>query len=427
MGTYLDHSKKLIEKLSSVTDFESLIKRAMSERQHLPDDKKLPLEASPSEEGKKEKWQFLKEETNCEAATLVGDEGVAKAEHFRGNIENFIGVTQIPTGIMGPLHVIGTAANGDFYVPMATTEGALLASYHRGARAARLAGGIISVCLVEGVKRSPVFRFNNLGELAQFVMWILNEVPQFEKITNEISNYACLKDINTHAEGNQLILTFEYTTGDAAGQNMVTLCTDGICQYIVANAPVKPKEWYIEGNYSGDKKATAVSFSSVRGRKVTAEVTIPHRVVEEVLKTTAAAMAQYWQTSTIGVIQSGAIGAQGHIANGLAAIFIATGQDAACVSEAAVGITRMEHIPEKGLYASITLPNLIVGTVGGGTGLPTQRECLQIMDCVGKDKARKFAEICGAAVLAGELSIAAALSAGHFSSAHEKFGRTKKQ
>jgi hydroxymethylglutaryl-CoA reductase (NADPH) len=136
-------------------------------------------------------------------------------------------------------------------------------------------------------------------------------------------------------------------------------------------------------------------------------------------------MAEYWQASTVGTIQTGSIGAQGHYANGLAALFIATGQDAACVSEASVGITRMEVTADGGLYAAVTLPNLIVGTVGGGTGLPTQRECLELMDCYGSGKARKFAEICAAVVLSGELSIAAALSVGHFTSAHQKLGRKK--
>jgi hydroxymethylglutaryl-CoA reductase (NADPH) len=221
-----------------------------------------------------------------------------------------------------------------------------------------------------------------------------------------------------------LIMTFSYHPGDASGQNMVTICTDAICKYIVEHAPVKPNTWYVEGNFSGDKKATAMSFMHTRGKKVTAEIEISNEIVDAVLKTTPAKMAEYWQASTIGTIQTGSIGAQGHYANGLAALFIATGQDAACVSEASVGITRME-VTSNGLYASVTLPNLIVGTVGGGTGLATQRECLELMDCFGAGKARKFAEVCAAVVLSGELSIAAALSVGHFTSAHQKLGRKK--
>ena len=163
----------------------------------------------------------------------------------------------------------------------------------------------------------------------------------------------------------------------------------------------------------------------MRGKKVSTEIVLSEKIVNEVLRATPEAMAEYWRSSTLGIIQSGAIGAHGHYANGLTALFIATGQDVACVAEAATGITRMEHLSDGSLYASVTLPNLIVGTVGGGTSLPTQKECLELMDCYGAENARKFAEICGAVVLAGELSIAAALSAGHFSDAHKTFGRKK--
>jgi hydroxymethylglutaryl-CoA reductase (NADPH) len=292
-------------------------------------------------------------------------------------------------------------------------------------RATRMAGGVSSICLSEGVQRSPTFKFVSIGDLGAFLMWVLEHQADFPAIIRQHSRFAELLDMKTTIEGNHLILTFEYRTGDASGQNMVTICTDAICQHIVANNPTKPTHWFIEGNYSGDKKATALSFSNVRGKKVTSEVHLPLEIVEKVLRTTPEAMAQYWRTSTVGVIQSGAIGAQGHVANGLCALFIATGQDAACTAEAAVGITRMEVTPDGGLYASLTLPNLIVGTVGGGTGLPTQRECLAMLGCAGAGHARKFAEICGALALAGELSIAAALSAGHFSSAHQKLGRKK--
>jgi hydroxymethylglutaryl-CoA reductase (NADPH) len=331
-------------------------------------------------------------------------------------------MTQVPTGVIGPLRVIGTAAEGDYFVPLATSEGALVASYHRGAKATHLAGGVRSVCLTQGVQRAPLFRFKDLADLGKFVIWLLPQEEKFKEIVSQSSRFAQLDDVSTNIEGNHLTMIFNYTTGDASGQNMVTICTDAICKWILENAPVQPEYWFIEGNFSGDKKATAMSFMGVRGKKVTAEVNLPTEVVEKVLKTTPRKMAQYWQSSTVGIIQTGSIGAQGHYANGLAALFIATGQDAACVSEAAVGITRMEET-ESGLYAAVTLPNLIVGTVGGGTNLPTQRECLEMMGCYGVGNARKFAEISAALVLAGELSIAAALSAGHFTSAHQKLGR----
>lgn len=390
---------------------------------------KLPIERLPMGEATAENIQdrldFLQQK-NIDFEFLTGNRQFTDFENLHGNIENYIGMSLVPTGVIGPLHILGTAARGDFFVPLATSEGALVASYDRGARATRMAGGITSICLTEGVQRSPVFRFRSIAELGAFISWALIQQERMPEIVAQHSRFAQLQDMKSTIEGNQLILTFEFTTGDAAGQNMVTLCTDAICKYLVEHAPVKPDFWFLEGNYSGDKKATALSFTNVRGKKVAAEVHLPRQIVERILRTTPEAMADYWQASTVGVIQSGAIGAQGHVANGLCALFIATGQDAACVAEAAVGITRMQVLPDgSGLYCSVTLPNLIVGTVGGGTGLPTQRECLKMLDCVGVGKARKFAEICAAVALAGEISIAAALSAGHFSQAHKKFGRKK--
>lgn len=386
---------------------------------------RLSIELSATLEGLEKRLAFLQAETNKELPILSGRKQFQDLQQLEGNIENYIGMTTLPTGVIGPVRVVGSAAKGDFFVPLATSEGALVASYHRGAKACYLSGGATSICLIEGVQRSPLFKFTNLNELGLFLIWVLDQLDEFKKITEKTSRFAKLMEVNSNIEGNQLILVFEFHTGDAAGQNMVTICTDAICHYIVENAPVKPVCWFVEGNYSGDKKATSLSFTNVRGKKVTTEIVVPEKVITEVLKTTAEAMAGYWRSSTIGVIQSGAIGAQGHYANGLTALFIATGQDAACVAEAAIGVTRMENQKDGSLYASVTLPNLIVGTVGGGTGLPTQRECLELMGCYGQGNARKFAEICGAVVLAGELSIAAALSAGHFSSAHKNFGRKK--
>jgi hydroxymethylglutaryl-CoA reductase (NADPH) len=385
----------------------------------------FPVKEMFSAEGKKMRLDFLKNETGKDAPFLSGDQPFTDATSLEGNIENFIGMTMVPTGIIGPLRVIGTSAHGDYFVPLATSEGALVASYHRGAKATHLAGGIRSVCLTEGVHRSPLFRFKDLADLGTFIIWALKQEPKIREIISLTSRHAQLDDIATNIEGNQLIITFTYFTGDASGQNMVTICTDAVCKWLIENAPIKPVSWFIEGNFSGDKKATAMSFMNVRGKKVTAEIELPRSIVEGVLKTTPEKMAEYWQASTVGTIQTGSIGAQGHYANGLAALFIATGQDAACVSEASVGITRMERTEEGNLYAAVTLPNLIVGTVGGGTGLPTQRECLELMGCYGNGQARKFAEICAALVLSGELSIAAALSIGHFTSAHQSLGRKK--
>jgi hydroxymethylglutaryl-CoA reductase (NADPH) len=226
-------------------------------------------------------------------------------------------------------------------------------------------------------------------------------------------------------EGNHVYLRFEYRTGDASGQNMVTIATQAICEYIEHHSPVSPKYFFLEANLSGDKKASAQSFLGVRGKKVTAEVTLPAELVRSGLHTTAERMVDYWRMSAMGAVLSGAIGVQGHYANGLAALYIACGQDAACVSESAVGVTRFELTDAGDLYASVTLPNLIVGTVGGGTGLPTQRASLDLMGLAGPGNARAFAEVAAALTLGGELSIIGALCAGHFARAHQQLARGK--
>ncbi len=373
--------------------------------------------------GQENRTAFLENKLNTSIDYVKGKKVFEDHSQLQGNIENFIGMTQIPTGVVGPLLVNGSAAKGDFYIPLATTEGALVASYGRGIKACRLSGSVTSVCIVEGVQRSPYFKFKNMTDMGKFVLWVLGQTDEFKAITSESSNHAVLNDLEINVEGNSAILSFEFKTGDAAGQNMVTICTNAICQYILEESPVKPLHWFIESNYSGDKKATALAFTNVRGKKVSAEIVVPKEIVEKVLKTTPEGMAEYWRASTLGVIQSGSIGAQGHVANGLTAIFLACGQDAACVSEASIGVTRMEVTENADLYTAVTLPALIVGTVGGGTHLPTQRECLNLMGCLGNGKARKFAEICAAVALAGELSIAAAMSAGHFAKAHQQLGR----
>jgi len=386
---------------------------------------RLAIESIPSKQGLRQRHAMLLNQTGKKLSTLSGDMLFNNPQQLEGNIENYIGMSMVPTGVIGPFKINGTDAQGDFYIPLATSEGALVASYHRGAKACSLAGGVTVRCVKEGVQRSPGFKFNNLQELGQFVAWVVQREEVFRQITKKHSRFAQLKNMKTNIEGNHLILSFEFETGDAAGQNMVTICTSQICKYIVRNAPVKPQSWYLESNYSGDKKATALSFTNVRGKKVTAEVVLPANIVQEVLKSSPKAIVDYWQTSTMAVVQSGAIGMQGHFANGLTALFMATGQDVACVAEAATGVNRMELTNDGSLYVSVTLPNLVVGTVGGGTSLPTQRECLELMDCYGAGKARKFAEICAAVVIAGEISIAAAMSAHHFAAAHQNLGRKK--
>lgn len=350
---------------------------------------------------------------------------VEQMRSYQRNIENFIGTVKVPVGLAGPLRVNGLFASGDYYVPMATTEAALVASYSRGAQVISRSGGCTAAVIDEAVGRSPGFVFDDLHSALQFAAWAAGEVDRFKEVAAATSRFGRLIDMKMNVEGNHVYLLFEFTTADAAGQNMVTFATAGICNYIMQNTPSAPRHYFLEANMSGDKKATSQSYLSTRGKKVTAEVLIPARVVEEDLHTTAHALNEVWRTCVVGGILSGAVGAQGHVSNALAAVFIACGQDAACVAEAAAGVTRFELTANGDLYAAITLPNLIVGTVGGGTSLPSQKACLDLLGVAGSGGARAFAEICAAISIAGEISLAAAICQGAFADAHRNFARER--
>ena len=354
------------------------------------------------------------------------DEGQDGGVYTR-NVENFIGTVKVPVGLAGPLRVNGTNARGDFYVPLATTEATLVASYSRGAQIITRAGGCTAVLLSEGVSRAPAFAFDTLPQAALFAAWASSSIDVFRQCAAATTSYGRLADLHVAVEGNHVYLEFSFTTGDASGQNMVTIATDAICRHIIQHSPIRPNYWFVEANLSGDKKATTRSFTTVRGKKVSAEVVLPAALVADALHTSTNAIADYWRMSAIGGVMSGSIGVQGHYANGLAALFIACGQDAACVAEAAVGVTRLEAAADGALYASVTLPNLIVGTVGGGTSLPSQRASLDIMALAGAGQARAFAEVAAALALAGELSIVGALAAGQFTAAHERFTRAPRE
>lgn len=347
-------------------------------------------------------------------------------EAYQGNIENAIGLLRMPIGLAGPLRVNGLSAKGDYPIPLATTEAALVASYHRGCRVLTQAGGASAMVLYESVSRAPAFAFESASDACRFVVWALAQFEVFREKVSATTSHGQLIDVGSTVEGNHVYLNFEYTTGDASGQNMVTLATQAICDFILEASPVPPIRHYVESNLSGDKKASARAFSTARGKKVTADAVLPAELVEKQLHTTPQAMRDYWQMSAIGGVLSGTIGIQGHFANGLAALYLATGQDVACVAESATGVTRFEVTEAGDLYATVTLPGIMVGSVGGGTGLPSQRACLEMMGLYGDGKSRALAEVCASLLLAGELSIIAALSAGHFSRAHRKLARTRK-
>ena len=384
---------------------------------------KVPGGRRATNDAVEQRWQLLaaspaNRDALCDAQTL------SQIEHYANNVENFIGTVKVPVGLAGPLRVNGLFAKGDFLIPLATTEASLVASYNRGAHLISEAGGCAAMLLNEGVSRTPGFIFRNLQEVGLFVAWIVPQIDSLRAVAESTTRHGKLTDMRVTIEGNHVYLHFEYTTGDAAGQNMVTIATQAICDYIQTHSPILPLSSYVEANLSGDKKASAQSLMSVRGKKVSAEVSLPEHLIYEYLHTTPREMENYWRMSAIGGVLSGTTGIQGHYANGLAALYIACGQDAACVAESAVGVTRFEVEEGGNLYASVTLPNLIVGTVGGGTGLPSQRACLQIMGLAGDGKARAFAEVCASLALAGELSIIGALASGEFTRAHQRLART---
>jgi hydroxymethylglutaryl-CoA reductase (NADPH) len=264
-----------------------------------------------------------------------------------------------------------------------------------------------------------------LPEAGLFVLWATEHVEDFRRVAEATTRFGKLSDMRVTIEGNHAYLAFEFYTADASGQNMVTLATEAICQFIEQQCPVRPQYYFVEANLSGDKKASAQSFLLVRGRKVSAEAVLPAELVQKRLRTTPEHMVNFWRMSAMGGVLSGTMGLQGHYANGLAALYLACGQDVACVAESAVGVTRFEVIEGGSLYACVSLPNIMVGTVGGGTGLPSQKACLDILGLAGAGKAQALAEVCAGLCLAGELSIMGAMCSGDFSRAHRVLARGK--
>lgn len=411
--------RRLLEQKSVLEIAQSLIR----------DPKPLPQRVaggrSVSPAAVEKRWQLLNVPEDCRSA-LLNSASSGELDNYRSNVENCIGTVKVPVGLAGPLRTRGMFASGDFYVPLATTEASLVASYSRGAQVITEAGGCVSILLHEGMRRTPGFGFKSLTEAGLFAIWCIDQRDALSAAAAATTRYGKLIDLGMAIEGNHVYLVLEYTTGDASGQNMVTIATQAICDYIAEHSPVTPQYQYVEANLSGDKKATAHSFITVRGKKVSAEVTLPAELVKTRLNSTPKLMEQYWKMSTLGAIQSGSIGAQGHFANALTALYIACGQDPACVAESSVGVTRFEVTESGDLYAAVTLPSIIVGTVGGGTGLPSQRACLEILGMAGTGKAQALAELCGALALAGEISIAGALSSGEFTHAHQGRERRSK-
>ncbi|WP_436902514.1 hydroxymethylglutaryl-CoA reductase (NADPH) [Halovenus halobia] len=342
------------------------------------------------------------------------------------NIENMIGGAQLPMGVAGPVPIDGSGADGEYFLPLATTEGALLASVNRGLSAIRASGGATARVTDTGMTRAPVFQVPGIAEAETVIEWVDDNTETLREAAESTTSHGELLEIDTYVVGDNVFLRFIYDTKDAMGMNMATIATREASEIVEAETPARLVA--LSGNLCSDKKPAAINAIEGRGRSVTADVVIDRELVEERLKTTPEAMAEgNTRKNLIGSAKAASLGFNAHAANTVAAAFLATGQDAAQVVEGANAITTMEA-REDGLYASLSFASLEVGTVGGGTGLDTQQEALELLGLHGGGdpagaNADGLAEVIAVGALAGELSLVAAFCSRHLSSAHEELGR----
>lgn len=368
-----------------------------------------------------ERRRWVEERTGARL-THVG-EATVSGPGVRGNIENPVGAVQVPLGVAGPLRVEGEHAQGLFYIPLATTEGALVRSYERGMVTLTRAGGVTARVLVDENRVSPVFLFDGVAEAVAFAREVEGLFPRLQAEAESTTSHGRLLRIEPQPLGREVVVHFCYWTADAHGMNMIVKATDRACRWLVEQG--RAGRYYIFSGAESEKRASGSLLAGGKGKKVTAGARIPARLVRAYLHATSEQIADVWQKTILGHLQAGSLGYNGHLANGLTALFIACGQDVANVVNSAVGITAFEVVDGGDLYASVTLPSLTVATVGGGTGLGTARECLEMLGCAGAGHAPKLAEIAAATVLAGELSMAGAIASGEFVEAHETYGRNR--
>ena len=351
-------------------------------------------------------------------------------QDMSGNIENLFGVAQIPVGLAGPLLVNGEHAQGEFYVPMATVEGTMLASYNRGMKVIRESGGVTTTVSGEAMQRAPVFDFPSAREARDFGLWLKENYERIKAVAESTTSVGKLNESEQYHAHNMIFTRFDYSTGDAAGQNMTSKATFVACEWIRKEVDTIT-HYLLSGNFDTEKKTSAVNMLKGRGRRVTAELTIPRDVMIEHLRISPPQMHYGQGISTMSAFLSNSSNNAAHPANGLAALYLATGQDIANIGESNQCSTYNKVTREGDYYFSITFPALILATYGGGTALPTQRECLEIMDCFGPGKALKLAEIAAALTVAGELSLGAAsridqkTRKNEWVDAHEKLGRNR--
>jgi len=337
------------------------------------------------------------------------------------NIENMIGATQIPLGFAGPVVIKGDHAKGEFLVPLATTEGALVASIMRGMSVINDGGGARVKIFQDGMTRAPVFRTDGIDHCFSVIEWIEANRDHLSTVIGKTTRYGKLSSIETYPAGRNLYIRFTYETGDAMGMNMTTIATEAVCKEIEKHTGAIMVS--VSGNMCSDKKAAAINLIKGRGKSVIAEALIPKDIVEKRLHTSTESIVEtHIRKNLVGSSLSVTLGANAHAANMVAALYIATGQDPAQVVSGSMTTTTCENIDGE-LYIAVRMPSVEVGTVGGGTRLPSQSEALNMMGCLGEGKAKKLAEIVAVTVLAGELSTISAQAAGHLGKAHQELGR----
>ncbi len=373
-------------------------------------------------EAAKARQDFVKEQTGVELEHV--SQYSFDTQMAAGNVEQFIGVAQVPIGLAGPVLVNGEHAKGDFYVPLATAEGTLVASYNRGMKLVREAGGCTVTVMDDAMQRAPAFTFKSARESRAFGEWLKENFDTIKEAAETTTKSGKLRDIEQYSASRILYTRFNYTTGDAAGQNLSGKATAAACAWITSNYE-GIEHFFLESNFATDKKSSQVNMLRTRGKRVVAECVLPNELLQKHMRTTSDVMFRARQTSNLGGFMSGVNNNGAHSANGITAMFIATGQDAANVAESSAAFVFAELRENGDYYYSVTIPSLIVATYGGGTGLATQRECLEMMDCYGSGKVRKFAEIVAATVLCGELSLGSAIVAEEWVEAHDLLGRNR--
>jgi len=368
--------------------------------------------------------EYVAGETGADLET-VGAYSIDAAD-AEPNIENMIGTIQVPLGVAGPLPVAGDAAEDDYQVPLATTEGALVASVNRGMTAIREAGGASASIVKSGITRAPVFTVADVREAKEVADWVRDNEDEIAATAEATDPHIAFEEVTPYVVGDSVFLRFRYDTGDAMGMNMVTIASRAVAELVEAETPAELVA--LSGNLCSDKKPAAINSIEGRGYTVAADVFLPHEVVEERFHATSEDIAAVnTRKNLVGSAKAGSLGFNAHVANIVGAAFLALGQDEAQVVEGSNAITSLEA-REDGLYASVTLASLEVGTVGGGTALPTQSEALSILGVAGGgdpvgSNAEELAEVIASAALAGELSLLGALASRHLSSAHEELGR----